>query len=404
MATLRSAAQRIKTGRLAWRQHLPERDRYISAEIDPVLTFNIIGLGVNGLEHMRNTFNEGRATIKGVYDSEPLSVAAAQEQFRQFVTDRDLVVYDSVATCCSDPDVDGIIIATPNYTHIDLVRDVRESGKHVLLEKPMATTITDAWEIVQIAADYPSVFQIGLQYRYKAMYAEAAYEAKTRRSLGEIKTMSITEHRVPFFDKVNQWNKFAKYSGDTLVEKCCHYFDLFNLFADSRPERVYASGSMAVCFTDFVYEGQGSDILDNAMVIVDYANGIRANFELCMFAPMFWEEFTLCGDAGRLAAFRKQDFLRGSPECSLQVLSNELAVARTMTPEYPGALESLGHDGATYFEHVSFVDNILGKPTNTASVTEGFWSVVVGVAAQESIRTGQPVLTEELLSDAGICI
>jgi predicted dehydrogenase len=266
----------------------------------------------------------------------------------------------------------------------------------------MATTVKDAWEIVKIAEDYPSVFQIGLQYRYKAMYAEAIYEAQTRRSVGTIKTISITEHRVPFFDKVKQWNKFARFSGDTLVEKCCHYFDLFNLFAGSRPVKVYASGSMAVNFTDFVYEGQPSDIIDNAMVIVDYDGDIRASFQLCMFAPMFYEQFILCGDEGRLSAYKRQDYLRGSPTCEMQVLSNLDRPARTITPEYPGSIESLGHDGATFFEHAQFVDNILGAPTVTATVMDGFWSVVVGAAAQESIATGQPVQVEQFLVKEGI--
>ncbi len=384
--------------------HLPKKDRYIAAGHEPSLTFNIIGLGINGQEHLRNTFYEARATVKGVYDIEPLSIQAAKRVFAEVAPNRELVVYDTLQECCTDPEVDGIIISTPNFTHIDLVREVAGFGKHVLLEKPMATTVKDAWEIVQIAKSYPAVFQIGLQYRYKAMYVEAIYEAQVRKSLGDIKTISITEHRVPFFDKVKQWNKFAKFSGNTLIEKCCHYFDLFNLFAQSRPVKVYGSGGMAVCYKDFVYDGEASDILDNAMVIVDYENSVRASFELCMFAPMFHEQFSLCGDKGHLSAYKKQDFLKGSPQCSLQVLSSGMAPARTMTPEYPGVIESAGHDGATFFEHVNFVDNILGLPTNTATVMDGFWSVVVGAAAQASVESGQPVLIEEFLNDEHIRI
>ena len=85
--------------------------------------------------------------------------------------------------------------------------------------------------------------------------AVAAQQTLERDAIGEIKTISILEHRIPFLDKVNQWNKFSKYSGGTLVEKCCHYFDLMNLFAQSRPVSVFASGSMAVNFIEF--EGTG---------------------------------------------------------------------------------------------------------------------------------------------------
>ena len=67
---------------------------------------------------------------------------------------------------------------------------------------------------------------------------------------------------------------------------------------------------MAVNFKDFEYKGAKSDILDNAMVIVNYENGVRASFNLCMFAPMIYEELVLCGDEGRLKAWERRIFYR----------------------------------------------------------------------------------------------
>jgi hypothetical protein len=63
-----------------------------------------------------------------------------------------------------------------------------------------------------------------------------------------------------------------------------------------------------------------------------------------------------------------------------------------------------GHSGATFYEHVNLIDNIEGKDTNTATVAEGFWAVVVGAAAEESVKTGQPVVINEMLQRAGIDI
>ncbi|MCF7944227.1 MAG: Gfo/Idh/MocA family oxidoreductase [Spirochaetia bacterium] len=383
--------------------HLKDSERFISARPKQELLFNVIGTGTNGQEHIRNTFFEGRAAIKGVFDTNGPSVDAARQVFAACEKHRELTVYQSLEDACSDPEIDGIIISTPNYTHIDVIRKAASYGKHMLLEKPMATTVQDAWEIVQIAKEHPGVFQIGLQYRYKSIYTEAIFEALQRKSIGDIKTISIAEHRVPFLDKVKQWNKFARYSGNTLVEKCCHYFDLFNLFAAARPVQVFASGGMDVNFTDFTYEDAPSDILDNAMVIVDYANGIRANFNLCMFSPMFYEELVLCGSGGRLKASEQKDFLHGDTlDTYLQVAGSDLKPIRTMTPKYPSVIEDLGHNGATFFEHRNFVDNILGKPVNTADVEEGFWSVVIGAAAQESIRQNMPVKIDEYLKTCGV--
>jgi predicted dehydrogenase len=378
--------------------YLPEKDRYLLEQEKPRFRFNVIGSGANGQEHIRVTLLEGRATIHGIYDPNPGSIGQARQAFSQLTPGEELVVYETLQAACQDTQVDGLIIATPNYTHIDMVREAAKSGKHILLEKPMATNLRDAYEIMQLAESYGAVFQVGLQYRYKPVYVEAIYEALTRRAIGEIKTISIQEHRIPFLDKVSQWNKFSRYSGGTLVEKCCHYFDLFNLFAQSRPSSVFAAGGRAVNFADFEYAGERSDILDHAFVIVSYENGIQANFNLCMFAPMFYEEIILCGAEGRLKGFENQDFLPGArPHAHLEILCGQDRPSRAMMPAYPRHIEEAGHNGGTYFEHVNFVDQIEGQPSNAASAREGFWSVVVGVAAEESVRSGALVTISELL-------
>lgn len=383
--------------------YLPDGDRYLLTVEPPSHRFNIIGTGINGCEHIRITMMEGRATVHGVYDPNPGSLEKAKQIYANFAPADDLVIYDSLEAACNDPAVDGLMISTPNYTHIDVVRVAAQSGKHIFLEKPMATTLQDAYEIAQLANNYSAIFQIGLQYRYKAMCVEAVHELLARKTVGQIKTISISEHRLPFLDKVNQWNKFSKYSGGTLVEKCCHYFDLFNLFAQSKPKSVYATGSMAVNFREFEYQGQKSDILDNAFVIVTYENGIQANFSLCMFAPTSYEEIIVCGDEGRLKAVENGTLLAGgASESSLEINCGLDRPSRKSSPSYPAFIEKSGHGGATYFEQVYFVDNIEGKTTSTATAEEGFWSVVIGVAAEESVKTGQIVQIDSLLQKQGI--
>lgn len=383
--------------------YLSQKDLYLAKKKDQVLSFNIIGVGVNGQEHIRNTLFEQRADIHGIFDLNPGSVKAACTEYSSLTGGRELTVFSSLQEACNDPACDGLIISTPNYTHIDVVRTAVTSGKHILLEKPMATTIKDAIEIMEMASRYPAVFQIGLQYRYKAMYSEAIYEVKERQSVGELKNISISEHRLPFLDKVGQWNKFNRFSGGTLVEKCCHYFDLLNLFAGCRAVKVFASGNAAVNFKDFAQNGESSDIIDNAAVIIEYENGVLANFNLCMFSPMFREQLVLCGSGGRLEAYESQDFLEGKATCdtSMSIHTNELRPARILKPSYPAVIEQMGHNGATFFEHVNFVNNILGKNTSSATVEEGFWSVVVASAAQRSIAAGMPVFIKDLQSEYG---
>jgi len=383
--------------------YLPEGDKYIFAPGKPKHRFNIIGAGMIGHEHIKVTMLEGRATIHGIYDTDSFSMEKTRTMFEALFPGHSLVEYDSLEAACNDPQVDGLVICTPNYTHIDILRVAVLSGKHILLEKPMATTLHDAYEILEISRNYQAVLQIGLQYRYKAIYFEAIHETLQRKAVGDVKTISILEHRLPFLDKIKQWNKFSKYSGGTLVEKCCHYFDLMNLFAQAKPVHVYATGSMAVNFVEFEYNQEKSDIIDNACVTVVYENGIRGSFNLCMFSPMFYEEIIICGDEGRLKAYENEDFLPvDRPKTHLEILCGESKPSKVSTPCYPMDIQHSGHNGATYYEHKYFIDNIEGKRAETATVDEGFWSIIVGVAAEQSIKTGQIIYIDQLLKENDI--
>jgi len=378
--------------------YLPPEDMYVYKKEVPKHKFNVIGAGMIAQEHMRVTMLEGRGEINGLYDISEYSIEQARNMFKELHPKHELKVYKSLAEACSDPEVDGLIICTPNYTHMEVVREAIKYGKHIMMEKPMVTTVADALEIKKIAENYEKTFQVGLQYRYKAIYAEAYEEVIKRKALGDVHTITIMEHRLPFLDKINQWNKFSQYSGGTLVEKCCHYFDLFNYFADSKPKYVYADGGQAVNFVDFEYENQKSDILDHAFVNVVYENGIKCNFNLCMFAPMFYEEITICGEKGRLRAYENENYMPdNSNETYLEILTADNSPSRISTPMYPVTIQSSGHMGGTYFEHKYFIDNIEGKATRTATIDEGFWSVLIGIAAEQSVRTGEKVYIEDLL-------
>ena len=385
--------------------YLRPEDRYYLARPKPEFNLAVVGVGVIGREHIKNTFIEGRARIHGVYDSHRESVEAMQREYREYAQEELPRVYDSIDEAVADEELDGFIICTPNYTHKDVIEKVMQAGKPVLLEKPMASTVQGAAAIMRLAQEASAPVQVGLQYRYKAIYKEAIHEVQERGSVGSLKTLSIREHRIPFLDKVDQWNKFERYSGGTLVEKCCHYFDLFNFLAQSLPVRVMASGSLAVDYADFRYEGESADILDNASVIVEYANGVRATFDLCMFAPMFFEELVTCGDGGRLRAFEQEDFTFGDGlQTGLEVYRGENHPARQTQPQYPRVIRELGHSGATFFEHVKFIEVLRGEADDAPTVEEGFWSVVVGAAAEESVRSGQPVNINAFLESYGITV
>jgi myo-inositol 2-dehydrogenase/D-chiro-inositol 1-dehydrogenase len=372
-------------------QHITDADKYLYKSPAPTHALAIIGTGTIGQEHMYVATLLGRARVHGIYDSQVQSMDSAEKNFKDY-SDQSLIRYADLASACSDPEVDALMICTPNYTHADVLKVAMRSGKPIFLEKPMATTLVDADAIVKANDAYPSFIQIGLQYRYKAQYIEAFHEVQQRTSVGVVKTISMSEYRPPFLDKVGQWNKFNQYSGGTLVEKCCHYFDLINLLADAMPVRVYASGGQAVNFLDFQKDGVPADIDDHAFVIIDYANGVRANFTLNMFCHDFTEELVITGDRGRLVANELFNVHQQQPSKATIALEKGEWGASTQTDvTYAREIEKSGHHGATYYEHVAFVDQLDGKACESATPVQGLWSMIVASAAQHSIKTQQAV-------------
>ena len=372
-------------------QHITDADKYLYKSRAPTHALAIIGTGTIGQEHMYVATLLGRARVHGIYDSQVQSMDSAEKNFKDY-SDQSLIRYADLASACSDPEVDALMICTPNYTHADVLKVAMRSGKPIFLEKPMATTLVDADAIVKANDAYPSFIQIGLQYRYKAQYIEAFHEVQQRTSVGVVKTISMSEYRPPFLDKVGQWNKFNQYSGGTLVEKCCHYFDLINLLADAIPVRVYASGGQAVNFLDFQKDGVPADIDDHAFVIIDYTNGVRANFTLNMFCHDFTEEMVVTGDRGRLVANELFNVHQQQPSKATIVLEKgEWGASKQTDVTYAREIEKSGHHGATYYEHVAFVDQLDGKACESATPVQGLWSMIVASAAQHSIKTQQAV-------------
>ena len=93
--------------------------------------------------------------------------------------------------------------------------------------------------------------------------------AASTGAAGTVRMVAIREHRYPFLDKVGNWNRFRRNTGGTLVEKCCHFFDLMNQVMPGPPRRVMASGAQDVCYKDESYGGEQPDIIDNAFAIAE---------------------------------------------------------------------------------------------------------------------------------------
>jgi predicted dehydrogenase len=213
-------------------------------------------------------------------------------------------------------------------------------------------------------------------------------------AVGSVRMVAIREHRFPFLPKVGNWNRFTRNTGGTLVEKCCHFFDLMNLVAGVRPHRVLASGGQDVNHLDERYDGQTPDILDNAYVIVEYDNGMRGMLDLCMFAEASRneQEIVVVGDSGKVEALVTEAVLRvGRRADGIGAVDERPIVA--------DGVRHVGlHHGASYLEHVALQQAIRSGARAAVTLEDGMWSVAVGEAAHRSIDEARPVLIEEVLA------
>ncbi len=357
------------------------------------LRYGVIGTGMMGCEHIANIAHlNGGAQVTAVADPYPESLqeasllAPAASTFSDY---RDML----------DADVcDVVVISTPNMTHAAVLRDVLGSDLNVLVEKPLCTEIEDCLEVIELAGKHRGLVWVGLEYRFMAPFARLISEVHSGR-LGRIRMASLREHRFPFLDKIGDWNRFSENTGGTLVEKCCHFFDLMNQVMNAQPASVYASVSQMVNHLDESYGGRTPDITDSAYVIVDYDDGARGMLDLCMFAEATHnqQEFAVIGDAGKVEALVPEDVVRIGYRKTHdigQVITNEIS----SDAPYIGL-----HHGSSYLEHKHFAEAIESldvthkRASTAASLEAGLLSVAMGVAGQLSAVTSKAVLLSDVI-------
>jgi len=356
------------------------------------VNYGLIGCGMMGREHLRNLALIPGARVVAVQDpvAELASQAAAQCGAQ---------VAPTLAALLATPDLDALVIASPNHTHPAILREIASTRPlPVLAEKPLYTDPADAAAMAAFAHSYPAPLWVAMEYRY--MPPIAALIARAAAVTGGIKMLSIREHRFPFLRKVGDWNRFNANSGGTLVEKCCHFFDLMRHILQSDPLRVMASAGQAVNHLDERYDGQTPDIWDHGYVVVDFASGARAMLELCMFAEgsRWQEEIAAIGPSGKI------ECRVPGPARFWPASAGPLPVAQLVTsprdpvgpvteelPVDPVLLTAGDHNGATFYQHQRFNAVVRGAGAVEVTGHDGAMAVAMGHAAQLSAATGQVV-------------
>ena len=153
----------------------------------------VVGAGHWGPNLIRNFHNRERSEVLWVVDRDPGRLGQVRGRFPE------IQVAQEAEPALADVRVDGVVIATPTSTHYRFAKAALEQGKHVLVEKPIATAVREGAELCALAAASGRVLMIGHVFLFNPgiqrvkQYLDAGelgriyYVAMVRTNLGPIR-------------------------------------------------------------------------------------------------------------------------------------------------------------------------------------------------------------------------
>jgi myo-inositol 2-dehydrogenase/D-chiro-inositol 1-dehydrogenase len=365
-------------------------------ETGVTMRIGIVGTGLMAQEHIRNLLLLPETRIVALCDPERSSLDWAQRTLGP--QGSEVATFTDIAAMVRGSALDAVVVASPNYTHAEVLEPLFDTSLHILCEKPVTTTLSAARRVVARAGARQGIFWVGMEYRFMPPVEQFIRETAAGR-VGRLTRIAMQEHRFPFLPKVADWNRFNRNTGGTMVEKCCHFFDLMRLIAAAEPVQVFCSGAMDVNHLEERYDGRTPDIIDNAFAVVDFANGVRAMLDLCMFAEGAeeQEELTVVGDKARLRVTIPNAVLEFSPRVPV---GQAKQVERTHVAVDPAALAAGHHHGATFYQWRAFLDAAAGRAPVQVTAQDGFMAVAMGIAAETSAAEKRVVSLAELIDSA----
>ncbi len=258
----------------------------------------------------------------------------------------------------ADATLDAVIITTPEFLHAEQMIAAAKADKHVLCEKPIAATLTEADAMIAAAQQAGIHFMIAHSRRFTARY-QMVRQALDSEALGEIILIRENERRPraqysalnlpvdiwqPEPDRPHSWKDIARYSGGVARGHAIHEMDLFRWFAGAEGRSVYAEAKITI---------PGREVPDALTFHVEFENGVLAACDLFTQAPAeypFYHQLEIIGTRGVLRA-RDTDMIT-------------LTKFDSSGSHFPTAYETLLHINDAYVnEQRLFFDSILhGRP------------------------------------------
>ena len=319
----------------------------------------VIGAGFIAEHHLTAVRSSSRAHVVGVVDVD----AGRAEALARSAGD---VAWTSDLTeALSWPGVDACIVCTPNHTHEAIGVAVASAGKHLLIEKPLATTVGAAENVVAAFTAAGTTVMAAHTHRFYD-YARGVAEAVRDGAVGRPMLARISLLGGWIWPDWRAWMLDPEKSGGHALHNGVHLLDLVCWWIGDEPTRVHARGRAQTAAE--------LEIFDYLEMTVDFAGGASAICEMSRaHRPVSIDrrDVLIVGTGGVLALPWEQwgaTLVRESGTTTLQ----------------PQA----GNGFAVQFD--GFLDAVAGSEA-AMTAADGVRAVALGVAAEESIRAGRPV-------------
>ena len=227
------------------------------------------GVGVMGWNHARVGADLGM--LVGIGDIDESRAAEVGERFS-------VPYFTDIRAAIRETNADTLVIATPTIYHIDAGLAGLEEGCHILVEKPIATTVEEGRKLVEAAEACNRILAVGQIERHN----RAVNSARSLIDSGDVGTpVTISTRRVS-----NLPGRIRDVG--VVLDLGIHDIDLVLSFMGEIPSTVFATGGR---HNQIEYE-------DNAMISMGFSNGRSATVEVNWITPMRVRQMTITCDGG----------------------------------------------------------------------------------------------------------
>ncbi len=329
---------------------------------------------------------------------------------------------------------DTLIVTTVDSTHHKFITKGMEMGANIITEKPMTTDEEKCQAILDTEKKTGKKVTVTFNYRYSP-HRLKIYQMLRDGEIGRITSVDFhwyldIYHGASYF---RRWHGLREKGGTLLVHKATHHFDLLNWWLESDPEEVFGYGELehyghnnpfrspkcrdcphkeqCKFFWDITkdeylmklyvanehHDGyirdscvwrNEIDIYDKMAVQIKYANKVQVSYSLTTYSPYEGYRIAFNGTEGRLEAWIKErQPWETEPYDEIRVTKNFNETELIQVPHAGG-----GHGGGdTRLKDMIFRANIEDTWRQSAGTRDGAMSILVGIAARNSIDTGKPV-------------